>query len=146
QHQLSQQEPPKTEDSLYQKWEDFGHQFTSLSIYKKNSTLERMPSLFKESIVIIQDPEVQYTRGHPAGAKNCSQLSTKRDPSTFELIMSRKCSICHEVGHNSRTCPNAETESLDENSHNRRCSICHETRHNSRTCPNIESSDEYSST
>ncbi|CAG8753613.1 21744_t:CDS:1 [Gigaspora margarita] len=98
-----------------------------------------MPNLFQESTVIIQDPEVQPTRGRPVSAKNRPQPSTKRDPSAFELIMARKCGICREIGHNSRTCPN---ESLDKNSHNRRCGICRETGHNSKTCPNIESSDE----
>ncbi|CAG8782616.1 22403_t:CDS:2 [Gigaspora margarita] len=120
------------------------HQFTFLSIYQKNTTLEKISSLFQELTVIIQDPEVQYTRGRPAGAKNHSQSSTKRDPSTFELIMSRKYGICHEARHNNRTCPNTEIDSLDENSHTRRCSICCETGHNSRTCPNIKSSNEYS--
>ncbi|CAG8813355.1 40160_t:CDS:1 [Gigaspora margarita] len=103
-----------------------------------------MSSLFQESTVIIQDPDVQHTRGHLAGAKNCSQSSTKRDPFTFELIISRKCSICRKARYNSRTCPNIEIDSLDENSHTGRCGICCKTGHNSRTCPNIESSDEYS--
>ncbi|CAG8815870.1 32032_t:CDS:2 [Gigaspora margarita] len=100
QHQLSQQEPSETEDSLSQK----------------------MSNLFQESTIIIQDPEVQSTRGRLVGAKNHSQLSTKRDPSAFELIMSgnleensqhRKCGICRESGHNSRTCPNIESSSKD---------------------------------
>ncbi|CAG8832386.1 4161_t:CDS:2, partial [Gigaspora margarita] len=144
QHQLSQQEPFETENSLHQKWENFSHQFTFLSIYQKNTTLERISSLFQELTVIIQDLEIQHTRGYPAGTKNCFQSSTKRDPSTFELIISRKCGICHEARHNSKTCPNTEIDSLDENSHTRRCGICCETRYNSRICPNIESSNEYS--
>ncbi|CAG8617910.1 2017_t:CDS:2 [Cetraspora pellucida] len=135
-------EPSKTEYSLNQKWEDYNQQFNSLSLYQKSVVLKRMSSTFQESTVIVQDPEVQSTRGCLVGAKNYFQSSTARDLSTFELIISRKCSICCEIGHNSRTCPN--TESLDENSNNRKCGIYHKTRHNSRTCSSIKSSDESS--
>ena len=66
---MSQQEPPETEDSLHQKWEDYSNQFTSLSIHQKSTALEKMSSLFQESTVIIQDPEVQQTRGRPVVQK-----------------------------------------------------------------------------
>ncbi|CAG8514237.1 21835_t:CDS:2 [Gigaspora margarita] len=77
------------------------------------SVLDNMISIFQESTMAIQDPQVLPTRECPVGAKNHTQPSTKKDLSTFELIMSgkyRKCGICHETGHNSRMCPNAESD------------------------------------
>ncbi|CAG8536558.1 6154_t:CDS:2 [Gigaspora margarita] len=66
------------------------------------SALDKMLCLFQESTTTIQDPQVQPTRGHPVGAKNQLQLSTKRDLFTFELVMGkhRKCSVYHKTGHN----------------------------------------------
>ncbi|CAG8796950.1 14435_t:CDS:1, partial [Cetraspora pellucida] len=43
-----------------------------------------MSSLFQEPIIVVQNPQVQHTRGHPVGARN-AQSSTQRDPSIFEL-------------------------------------------------------------
>ncbi|CAG8836903.1 1050_t:CDS:2, partial [Gigaspora margarita] len=50
------------------------------------SIVSTEPSETEDSL----NPEVQSTRGHPVDAKNHLQSSTKRDLSTFELIMSRK--------------------------------------------------------
>ncbi|CAJ0645528.1 5300_t:CDS:1, partial [Entrophospora sp. SA101] len=46
-------------------------------------------------------------RGRPVGARNQSEGLMQRDPSAFELVerRPRQCGICHQTGHNSRTCP-----------------------------------------
>ncbi|CAG8809221.1 30561_t:CDS:2, partial [Gigaspora margarita] len=60
--------------------------------------------IFQESAITIQDPEVQPTRRHPNGVKNCPQSFTERDLFAFELVMRK---------HNSRMCSNTESESSD---------------------------------
>ncbi|CAG8810113.1 11180_t:CDS:2, partial [Gigaspora margarita] len=89
-------------------------QFESLQLHQKNIILKKMPDIFQESAITIQDPEVQPTRGCPVRMKNCSQSFTKRDPSTFELVMRkhRKCGICYRIRHNSRTCPSKKVKAM----------------------------------
>ncbi|CAJ0635060.1 8268_t:CDS:2, partial [Entrophospora sp. SA101] len=56
---------------------------------------------------VLGNPEVSRPRGRPVGARNQSEGSMQRDPSAFELVerRPRQCGICHQTGHNSRTCP-----------------------------------------
>ncbi|CAG8836940.1 39650_t:CDS:2, partial [Gigaspora margarita] len=70
QQQSLQQRLPETDNSLQQKWEEYDQQFSSLSLYQKSAALDKMSSLFQESTAIIQDPQMQPTRGRPVGAKN----------------------------------------------------------------------------
>lgn len=55
--------------------------------------------------------------------------------------MARKCGICRQTGHNSRTCPEKNSgmkqkrNSPKRSSSKRRCSVCKKPGHNSRTCP-----------
>ncbi|RHZ63686.1 hypothetical protein Glove_328g60 [Diversispora epigaea] len=109
--QLYQERPSETENPLQQRWKEYNQQFNHLSEHKKAEVLNKMSNLFQESTVVVQNLQVQQTREHPVEAKNYAQSSTKRDPSTFELVEQgkrRKCGLCHEIGHNSRTCPNAK--------------------------------------
>ncbi|CAG8805413.1 7694_t:CDS:2 [Cetraspora pellucida] len=108
-------------------------QFLKASSVTSENPLQPCSGAFKSSM------------GHPVGAKNHPQSSTKRDLSTFELVIKkqRKCGLCHGTRHNSRTCPNAESES--SKSSQRKCGLCHEIGHNNRMCPNAESESSDSS-
>ena len=58
-------------------------------------------------IMALQNPKIALTKGRPSGATNKrSTSSTKRDPSGFEFVEQkvRQCTLCHQSGHNSRTC------------------------------------------
>ncbi|CAG8719131.1 17336_t:CDS:2 [Cetraspora pellucida] len=108
-------------------------QFLKASSVTPENPLQPCSDAFKSSM------------GCSVEVKNHPQLLTKRDLSTFELVMEkqRKCGLCHGTGHNSRMCPNAESES--SKSSQRKCGLCHEIGHNSRTCPNAESESSDSS-
>jgi hypothetical protein len=54
--------------------------------------------------VQVQEPLVVVKkRDKPAGSKN--KTSTTRDKSHFEYVEGRKCGVCGQSGHNSKTCP-----------------------------------------
>ncbi|KAH9248286.1 hypothetical protein BASA81_014090 [Batrachochytrium salamandrivorans] len=80
------------------------------------ATLNHMSEIIQESPVVLQNPLVPRTRGRPVGARNNvrSQSSTQRDLSAFELAEqgnnSRRCSVCRQIGHNSRSCPHRMRE------------------------------------
>jgi hypothetical protein len=54
--------------------------------------------------VQVQEPLVMVKkRGKLASSKN--KTSTTRNKSHFEYVEGRKCGVCGQSGHNSRTCP-----------------------------------------
>ncbi|CAB4377488.1 unnamed protein product [Rhizophagus irregularis] len=58
-------------------------------------------------LMVLQNPNIVPTKGRPSGVTNKrSTNSTRRDPSRFELVDQRvrKCTVCHQPGHNSRSC------------------------------------------
>ena len=94
--------------SLKQKWKNLVEQFQSWPAYQQAAVLPQLTTIMNTPIQ-LQNPEVQKTRGCPVGALSHTQNSTTRNPSAFELIDQsnrRKCGICHQIGHNSRTCLN----------------------------------------
>ncbi|CAG8485321.1 3798_t:CDS:2 [Racocetra persica] len=110
----NQQRPSEIKDVLQQRWKEYSQQFSTLSAHQRSAIISKMPDLFQESTTVVQNPQVRQTREYPVGARNHAQSSTERDLSAFELVKSgRKCGICRESGHNSRTCSNAESTSED---------------------------------
>ncbi|CAB4388322.1 unnamed protein product [Rhizophagus irregularis] len=81
----------------YQEWPEF----------QQKAAQETLNNMFNAPIMVLQNPKVVSTKGRPSGATNKrSNTSTRRDPSGFELVEQRvrKCTHCHQSGHNSRTC------------------------------------------
>lgn len=97
--------------TLQQRWEDLGAQVSSLPALQREAILTRVSDTIQTQAVAVQNPEVvQRTRGRPVGARNRVGSSTRRDPSQFEIAErgqgARRCRVCNETGHNSRTCSN----------------------------------------
>ena len=63
------------------------------------------PSLPPAIGKVVLDPNMAHARGRPPATGH----STRRDPSHFEMgqQQERRCGVCRETGHNSRTCPQA---------------------------------------
>ena len=88
---------------------------TSLLVQKMVDTIDngnpRTGSLIARMNHVLDTPEVQVNdpfvvvkkRGRPAGSKNKRNMN--RDKSHFEYMEGRKCGMCNQCGHNSRTCP-----------------------------------------
>ncbi|PIA24917.1 hypothetical protein AQUCO_04100189v1 [Aquilegia coerulea] len=97
---------------LFQKLEKSYHQWP---IAQKEYAQAQLSQLINSSVPVVFDPPIHPHKGRPSNSntKKVAVSSTRRDPSGFEIVeKSRKCSICHEVGHNSRTCKhkNADPE------------------------------------
>jgi hypothetical protein len=66
-------------------------------IARLNQVLDMPNVQVQEALVMVKK------RGRPAGSKN--KTSTTRDKSHFEYVEGRKCGVCGQSWHNSRTCP-----------------------------------------
>jgi hypothetical protein len=62
-----------------------------------NQVLDKPDVQVQEPLVVVKK------RDRPASSKN--KTSTTRDKSHFEYVERRKCGVCGQSGHNSRTCP-----------------------------------------
>jgi hypothetical protein len=77
-------------------------------VYQQEHIVQKINQIIANSHTEVQSPDVVVKKkGRPVGAKN---KSIKRDKSLFEIVADnlsgRKCSLCGEGGHNSRTCLN----------------------------------------
>jgi len=70
---------------------------------RAGNLIARLNQVLDTSDVQVQEPLVVVKkRGRLAGSKN--KTITTRDKSHFEYVEGRKCGICGQSGHNSRTC------------------------------------------
>jgi hypothetical protein len=68
------------------------------------SLIARLNQVLDMPDVQVQEPLVVVKkRDRPAGSKN--KTSMTRDKSHFQYVEGRKCGVCGQSGHNSRTCP-----------------------------------------
>jgi len=85
----------------------FTNRLNQLPNYQMENIAENVDKIIHNMIKQVENPTVVKKRGRPVGAKN---KSIKRDKSLFEIVednlSGRKCKLCGEGGHNSRTCPN----------------------------------------
>lgn len=73
--------------------------------YQISQFQNHLQSLSSQSVPSTPlEPAVIRARGRPLGSRNRPDTSTRRDPSHFEQGQ-RRCSTCHQPGHNLRTCP-----------------------------------------
>ncbi|CAG8732552.1 31631_t:CDS:2 [Gigaspora margarita] len=96
------------ENSLQQWWQEYNQQFNSWSSFRQAIVLNQLSNLFLEPTIVLQNLQIQYTKGHPVGAKNIVKSSIYRDPFRFKLVEPnkhiRKCGLYQKIRYNSRTC------------------------------------------
>jgi len=66
-------------------------------IARLNQVLDMPDVQVQKPLVVVKK------RGRPAGFKN--NTNTTRNKSHFEYVEGRKCGVCGQSGHNSKTCP-----------------------------------------
>ena len=80
--------------------------YTRMPLTEKDNAKRKLTQFLGTSPLLLE-PNVQPHKGRPLGSKNKKEVSsTKRDPSAFEIMekKARKCSHCHNGGHDIRTC------------------------------------------
>ena len=87
------------------------HKLDYLNDSQKIVMMDSITRLFEQPVQELQNPIVVLNgRGRPQGALNKKRVSnsSRRDPSAFEIAEGRKCGVCKQGGHNSRTCSNKQ--------------------------------------
>ncbi|KAG5529294.1 hypothetical protein RHGRI_029855 [Rhododendron griersonianum] len=89
---------------------NFLDKYKCMPLVEREDCLKQVAQLIDSPIPLTLEPSIQPHKGRPSGSKKRKgDGSTTRDPSAFEIAeKTRKCSICHHVGHNSRTCPHKD--------------------------------------
>ncbi|KAF7147655.1 hypothetical protein RHSIM_Rhsim03G0114700 [Rhododendron simsii] len=89
---------------------NFHDKYKCMPLVEKEDSLKQIAQLIDAPIPLTLEPSIQPHKGRPSGSKKRKgDSSTTRDPSAFEIAeKTRKCSVCHQIGHNSRTCPHKD--------------------------------------
>ncbi|XP_058180076.1 uncharacterized protein LOC131298614 [Rhododendron vialii] len=94
-------------ECLLKKFQD---KYKCMPLVEKEDSLKQIAQLIDAPIPLTLEPSIQPHKGRPSGSKKRKgDSSTTRDPSAFEIVENtRKCSVCHHIGHDSRTCPHKD--------------------------------------
>ncbi|KAF7144569.1 hypothetical protein RHSIM_Rhsim04G0198300 [Rhododendron simsii] len=100
-------------ESLLKRFHD---KYKQMPLAQKEDSQRRIAELVDGEIPLTLEPNIQPHKGRPLGSKKRKgDSSTTRHPSAFEIAeKTRKCSVCHRVGHNSRTCPHKDKSSSSD--------------------------------
>ena len=97
----------ESRDSLEGLWTALSSHYQNMTCQEQEIVRNQITEMIRQPTMIIQNPCKQQTRGRPPDARNRT-TSTKRNQSATNLTVepgkTRKCGICREPGHNSRTC------------------------------------------
>ncbi|KAF7123301.1 hypothetical protein RHSIM_Rhsim12G0135200 [Rhododendron simsii] len=99
-------------ESLLKKFHD---KYKCMPLDQREDSHKQIAQLIDAEIPLTVEPTIQPHKGRPSGSKKRKRdSSTTRDPSAFEIAKkTRKCRVCHHVGHNRSTCQRwAENPSL----------------------------------
>ncbi|XP_058217649.1 uncharacterized protein LOC131328770 [Rhododendron vialii] len=90
-------------ESLLKKFHD---KYKCMPLGQREDSHKQIAQLIDAEIPLTLEPTIQPHKGRPSGSKKRKgDSSTTRDPSAFEIVeKTRKCSVCHHVGHNRSTC------------------------------------------
>ncbi|KAF7138128.1 hypothetical protein RHSIM_Rhsim07G0193000 [Rhododendron simsii] len=94
----------------------FLDKYKQMPLAQKEDSQRRIAELVDGEIPLTLEPNIQPHKGRPLGSKKRKgDSSTTHHPSAFEITeKTRKCSVCHRVGHNSRTCPHKDKSSSSD--------------------------------
>ncbi|KAG5566439.1 hypothetical protein RHGRI_002122 [Rhododendron griersonianum] len=100
-------------ESLLKRFHD---KYKQMPLAQKEDSHRRIAELVDDEIPLTLEPNIQHHKGRPLGSKKRKgDSSTTHHPSAFEIAeKTRKCSVCHRVGHNSRTCPHKDKSSSSD--------------------------------
>ncbi|KAI8547352.1 hypothetical protein RHMOL_Rhmol07G0188900 [Rhododendron molle] len=100
-------------ESLLKRFHD---KYKQMPLAQKEDSHRRIAELVDGEIPLTLEPNIQPHKGRPLGSKKRKgDSSTTRHPSAFEIAeKTRKYSVCHRVGHNSRTCPHKDKSSSSD--------------------------------
>ncbi|XP_058217091.1 uncharacterized protein LOC131327988 [Rhododendron vialii] len=89
---------------------NFQDKYKCMPLVEREDSLKQVAQLIDSPIPLTLEPSIQPHKGRPSGSKKRKgDGSTTRDPSTFKIAeKTRKCSVCHHIGHNSQTCPHKD--------------------------------------
>ena len=93
------------EDSLQPLLQNLQERYQEWPKHQQIAAQATLDNMINAPLMTPQDPKIVPTKGRPFGATNKRPTNTtRRDPSGFELVERvRKCTLCHQSGHNSRT-------------------------------------------
>lgn len=88
-------------------FKNFQDKYKCMPLVQREGSLKQIAQLIDAPIPLTLEPRIQPHKGRSSGSKKRKgDSSTTHDLSAFEIAeKTRKCSVCHHIGHNSRTCP-----------------------------------------
>jgi len=110
---------PPTDNPIENLIENIRQRSQSWTAVERQEKLKTLECILTQPSPVVLDPVIYVGKGRPSGSlnriKSLPVCSTKRDPSSWELVefesgKKRKCGYCHQLGHNKRKCPKFQNQ------------------------------------